>query len=138
MNMALIITISLLVLVIILFVLASSPSKRISASRKAEIYQDFAKLYSLAISDDSSVRRDSFIKMDNILTKVLQLYFSNQETCGTNLKQAKKKFNKKQYQKIWDVHKTRNSIVHDDADVSKEDSAKAFEVYKMSLITLLK
>ena len=138
MNTALIITISLLVLVIILFVLASSPSKRISASRKAEIYQDFAKLYSLAISDDSSVRRDSFIKMDNILTKALQLYFSNQKTCGTNLKQAKKKFNKKQYQKIWDVHKTRNSIVHDDADVSKEDSAKAFEVYKMSLITLLK
>jgi hypothetical protein len=138
MNTALIITIVLLVGVIILFLFASSPSRRISATRKAEMYQDFARLYNLAVSDDSSTRRDSFIKMDNILTKALQLYFSNKEPCGTNLKLAKKKFTKKQYNNIWEVHKTRNSIVHDDADVSKQESSKAFEIYKMSLIILLK
>lgn len=138
MNDALIVTIGLLVLVIVLFIFASSPSRRISASKKAEMYQDFARIYSIVTSDDSSARRDAFIKMDNLLNKALQAYFSNQEPCGTNLKLAKNKFTKKQYQKIWDVHKIRNSIVHDDMDVSKEESIKAFDVYKMSLVILLK
>ena len=138
MNTGLIITICLLFLVVVLFLLASSPRKRVSASKKAELYQDFAKLYSSAVSDNPSVRRDAFIKMDNILSKALQAYYSNNETCGTNLKSAKKVFPKKEYEKIWEVHKLRNDIVHKDADVSKEESSKAFNVYKMSLVTLLK
>jgi hypothetical protein len=138
MNTTLIITISVLFLIVLLFLLAGSPSRRISVSRKAELYQDFARIYSKAVSDDLSARRDAFIKMDNILTKALQVYFSNRENCGTNLKLAKKKFSKKQYEKIWDVHKIRNSVVHDDLEVSKEDSVKAFEIYKMSLVTLLR
>jgi hypothetical protein len=138
MNTTLIITITVLALIVLLFLLADSPSRRISTSRKAELYQDFARIYSNAVSDDLSARRDSFIKMDNILTKALQVYFSNRETCGTNLKLAKKKFSKKQYERIWEVHKMRNAVVHDDLEVSKEESVKAFEVYKMSLVTLLR
>ena len=138
MNTTLIITITVLALIVLLFLLAGSPSRRISTSRKAELYQDFARIYSKAVSDDLSARRDAFIKMDNILTKALQVYFSNRETCGTNLKLAKKKFSKKQYQRLWEVHKIRNSVVHDDMEVSKEESTKAFEIYKMSLITLLR
>jgi hypothetical protein len=138
MNTALIITIGLLLAVIILFLLAGSPKMRVSNTRKAQLYQDFARIYSKVVSDDPSVRRDSFIKMDNILNKAFQAYYSNRENCGTNLKLAKKMFSKKQYNQIWEVHKIRNSIVHDDAEVSKEESQKAFEVYKMSLVTLLK
>lgn len=138
MNTGLIITISLLLVVIILFLLASSPSRRISTSKKAELYRDFARIYSSTVNDNPSVRRDSFIKMDNILSKALQAYYSNSENCGTNLKTAKNVFSKKQYEKIWEVHKIRNSIVHSDAEVSKEESAKAFDIYKMSIVTLLK
>ena len=138
MDTSLIITIILLAAVVILFLFAASPSRRVSPSRKAALYQDFAKLYSNVTSEDSSVRRDGMIKMDNILTKALQYYFSNREACGTNLKFAKKKFSKKQYNAIWEVHKMRNGVVHDDLDVTKEETTKAFEVYKMSLITLLK
>ena len=138
MNTGLIITISLLVVVIILFLLASSPKRRVSDSKKAQFYQDFARIYSSAISDNSSERRDAFIKMDNILSKAFQAYYSNKENCGTNLKTAKNIFSKKQYDKIWEVHKIRNNIVHNDEDVSKEDALNAFNVYKMSLITLLK
>jgi len=138
MNTTLIITIGLLLVMVILFLLAGSPKRRISTSRKAELYQDFARIYNKAVSDDLSARRDAFIKMDNLLTKALQLYFSNKENCGTNLKLAKYKFSKKQYERIWEVHKIRNSVVHDDMEVSKEESINAFEIYKMSLITLLK
>lgn len=138
MNTTLIITIGVLLLIVILFLLAASPSRRISTSRKAELYQDFARIYNKAVSDDLSTRRDAFIKMDNILTKAFQVYFSNRENCGTNLKLVKKKFSKKQYEKIWEVHKIRNAVVHDDLEVSKEESIKAFEIYKMSLVTLLR
>lgn len=138
MSTALIITVVLLLLVALLFLLAGSANRRISTSRKAAIYQDFAKIYSNAVSEEPSVRRDSFIKMDNMLAKVLQLYMSNHENCGTNLKLAKKAFSKKLYNNIWEVHKIRNSIVHDDLEVSKKESSKAFEIYKMSLMSLLK
>jgi len=138
MNTALIVTISVLSLVVLLFLLANSPSRRVSTSRKAQLYQDFAKIYNKAVSDNLSTRRDAFIKMDTILTKALQVYFSNRESCGTNLKLARKKFSKKQYEKIWEVHKMRNAVIHDDMEVSKEESSKAFEIYKMSLVTLLK
>ena len=90
------------------------------------------------MSEDISVRRDGIIKMDNILTKALQMYFSNREPCGTNLKLIKKKFSKRRYNSIWEVHKMRNSVVHDDLEITKEDAVKAFNVYKMSLVTILK
>lgn len=138
MNTSLIITIILLLAIIILFLFAASPSRRVSASRKAALYQDFARLYSKAESDDSSVRRDGIIKMDNILSKALQYYYSNNEACGVNLKSAKKKFSKKQYNSIWEIHKMRNEVVHNDLDITKDEAQKAFEIYKMSLITLLK
>lgn len=138
MNPSLLITICLLISIAVLFLFASSPSRRVSASRKASLYQDFAKLYSKAGSDDSSVRRDAIIKMDNILTKALQFYFGNKDSCGSNLKIAKKKYSRKQYNSIWEVHKMRNEVVHNDLDVSKEEALKAFEVYKMSLVTLLR
>jgi hypothetical protein len=138
MNPSLLITICLLVSITVLFLLASSPSRRVSASRKALLYQDFAKLLSKAESEDSSIRRDAVIKMDNILSKALQFYFGNKDACGSNLKLARKKYSKKQYNSIWEVHKMRNDIVHNDLEVSKEESLKAFEVYKMSLVILLK
>ena len=32
------------------------------------------------------VRRDAIIKLDNLLSKALQVYFKNTSSCGDNLK----------------------------------------------------
>ena len=138
MNDPLLITILILALLTILFSLVALQQGKASKSQKAKIYD---KLYSLKESvenEETSIRRDAIIKLDNLLSKSLQYRYSNDKNCGDNLKLAKKLFRKNDYQKIWDVHKTRNNIVHNDLDISKQEAIEAYNIYKLSIGKILK
>ncbi len=138
MNDPLLITILILALLTILFSLVALQQGKASKNQKAKIYD---KLYSLKESvenEETSIRRDAIIKLDNLLSKSLQYRYSNDKNCGDNLKLAKKLFRKNDYQKIWDVHKTRNNIVHNDLDISKQEAIEAYNIYKLSIGKILK
>lgn len=138
MNQTLILTISILVIIAILFILVSLNNRVSSNKRKANIYGKLGDLKGKSESEDVSIRRDTFIKLDNLLSKALQYRYSNNKTCGENLKLAKKLFRYNNYQDIWEVHKMRNKIVHNDLDVSKRDTVYAYKIYKMSISKILR
>jgi hypothetical protein len=91
-----------------------------------------------AYSDDLARRRDTVIKLDNILSKALQYRLSNTKLCGDNLKLISKKFKRSEYDKLWEVHKLRNRIVHDDLDVTENEAQGAYKIYNMSIYRILK
>lgn len=132
------ITILILSLISLLFVVAYINSKRIPKRKKELILEKLDELKIQIKSHDSYARRDAIIKLDNLLSKAFHLRYGNSESCGSNLKKAKGIFEKNKYQKLWDVHKLRNRIVHNDKDVDYDEAKRAYNIYKMGIRTTLK
>ena len=137
MDSSLFLPITILVLIALLFLLAALNSKKIDSSKRRKIIESIYTLKTPAHSEELSVRRDSIIKLDNLLSKSLQLYFKNSALCGDNLKNAKKIFKKRAYNSVWEVHKLRNKIVHDDYAISQDEAKHAYEVYKINILRVL-
>lgn len=138
MDSSLFLPLLILVLIAVLFILASINAKKIDVNKKKKVLEDLASLYPSTSSEDDAVRRDAVIKLDNLLSKSLQMYYRNDDTCGNNLKLAKKIFKKRRYDSIWDVHKLRNKVVHNDYVPRADEAKKAYDVYKISIMQILK
>ena len=137
MNNTLFLPIIILVLIAILFILVSLNSRKIDITKKKKIVEALYTLKDSAKSEELAIRRDTIIKLDNLLSKSLQMYFKNNLQCGENLKLAKKIFKKKAYNSVWEVHKLRNKVIHDDYQISLKESKNAFEVYKINILKVL-
>jgi len=132
------IIILILALISLLFIMARANSIKVPVQKKEKIFNKLEDLKTQTESDDTYARRDAVIKLDNLLTKSLQIRYKNEKSCSDNLKLAKGLFRKDTYQRIWDVHKLRNKIVHKDEDVSYDSAVQAYKVYKMAVEKLLK
>lgn len=138
MDNQILLTILTISLIAILFILAAINSRQVPKRKRENVYKKLEVLKLQSESDDEFALRDTVIRLDNLLTKALQIKMGNQKSCGDNLKKAEKYFRKDKYQDIWDVHKLRNEIVHKDIDVSKEQVKNAYKIYKFSIEKLLK
>jgi uncharacterized protein YutE (UPF0331/DUF86 family) len=118
--------------------MVSLNTKKIDQKKREKLIKELYSLEKSINSEELAIRRDAIIKLDNILSKSLQLYFRNDASCGENLKSAEKIFRKREYNRLWDAHKIRNRVVHDDYAVSKEDARKALQIYKLSVNKILK
>jgi uncharacterized protein YutE (UPF0331/DUF86 family) len=137
MDNSLIISITILVLIMLLFVLVSINNRKIDRKKREKLVKEVLALEKGSMSDELAIRRDSIIKLDNLLSKSLQIYFNNDFACGDNLKKADTLFRKREYNTLWETHKLRNKIVHDDYAISKEEAQRAYGVYKRSIIKIL-
>lgn len=138
MDKALLITILILICIAVLFFLASQNQKQEKQKTISRMLNSLEALKAGAYSDDLARRRDTIIKLDNILSKSLQYRLSNTSLCGDNLKLIKKRFKKHEYEKLWEVHKLRNKIVHDDFDITENEAQEAYKIYNMSIHRILK
>lgn len=137
MDSSLYLPLLIVLLVVILFIFVAINGKKIDEKKKKRILEKLQALKEQIYSEELSLRRDGIIKLDNLLSKSLQLYFKNDLQCGENLKQAKRIFKKRLHERVWEAHKIRNKIVHDDYPISLEESKSVFEIYKMSIIKTL-
>lgn len=138
MDSNILLTITIATLILILVVMARVNSRRVPIKKKEKIFEKLSELKEQSESDEMYARRDAIIKLDNLLSKSLQVRYKNEKSCGDNLKLAKGIFRKDSYQRIWDVHKIRNEIVHKDADVSYDSAKQAYNVYKMAINKILR
>jgi hypothetical protein len=113
-------------------------SSRKGARRKERMLSTLNNLKDNASSENDFERRDTIIRLDNLLAKALNYKYNNSETCGDNLKKASKLFRRDIYQNLWDVHKLRNDVVHNNRSISIEESRKAYHIYKMCINRILK
>ena len=138
MDNSILLTITIVALIVVLVVMARYNSKRVPLQKKSKLLKKLDDLREQSESDEMYARRDAIIKLDNLLSKSLQIRYSNESSCGDNLKSAKNLFRKDYYQEIWDVHKLRNEIVHKDADVSYDSAQQAYKIYKMAITKILR
>jgi uncharacterized protein YutE (UPF0331/DUF86 family) len=138
MNNQTIITIIILLLIALLFLIAYVNSKKIPIKKKQEIFEKLNALESQIKSPDDYARRDAIIKLDNLLAKAFNIRYGNDKQCGDNLKVSKKLFDKQLYQQLWDVHKLRNDIVHNDEDVPSVQAEEIYRIYKLGIRHVLK
>jgi uncharacterized protein YutE (UPF0331/DUF86 family) len=128
-----VLTIVILLLISLLFLIAYINSKKIPQRKKERILEKLDELKFQIKSSDQYARRDAIIKLDNLLNKAFNLRYSNSDGCGSNLKKAKGLFDKKKYQQLWEVHKLRNKIVHNDMEIDLEEARQAYNIYKMGI-----
>lgn len=138
MNTETVITVVILLLICILFLIAYINGKRIPVAKKQKILERLKEIKVQIDSREVYARRDSLIRLDNLLGKALNIRYNNGGSCGENLKVAKQLFSKKEYQRLWDVHKLRNQVVHDDVDISQGEAEEAYRIYKMGINKILK
>lgn len=138
MDNSLIITITILIAVCLLFLLVAINSQKKTFKKKARILKGLQDLRVGAYSTNPSERITAIIKLDNLFAKALQYRFNNEKNCGENLKLARKFFRKPDYEKIWQIHKLRNQVVHDDISISEEKMQEAYKVYNLSINKVLK
>jgi len=138
MDNTVIITILILVAIAVLFIMVSSGARKERQKSISRMLNSLEALKAGAYSDDLARRRDTMIKLDNILSKALQYRLSNTKLCGDNLKLINKRFKRNEYDRLWEVHKLRNRIVHDDLDVTENEAQDAYKIYNMSIHRILK
>ncbi|MBU1120071.1 hypothetical protein KKA50_02665 [Patescibacteria group bacterium] len=137
MDNTVIITILILVAIAALFIMVSSGEKKEKQKTISRMLNSLEALKAGASSDDLARRRDTVIKLDNILSKALQYRLGNKKLCGDNLKLVSKRFKRTEYDKLWEAHKLRNRIVHDDLDVTEKEAQDAYRIYNMSIHRIL-
>jgi hypothetical protein len=138
MNTQLFLTILILILIAMIFVLSKLNASKKSSRKKERILTGLNNLKEHASSENEFERRDTIIRLDNLLSKALNYRYNNSSSCGENLKKADKIFRKDTYQNLWDAHKLRNDVVHNNRSISKEESEDAYHIYKLSIQKILK
>jgi hypothetical protein len=133
--LSIILTVSLLSLVVFLIYLNNS--KRFSSKIKVRIWNDMLEIEKLVKTKNPLTYRDIIIRSDQILSKSLQLRFNNQNTCGENLKKAKDIFEKNTYNKIWEVHKLRNEIIHENSEPTYSQVLDGYNIMKNAVNKIL-
>ena len=88
--------------------------RRYSVSQQTEdsIRSDWAKIDELLRLKSPSQLRQALIAADRSLDHALKDIFEG-EAMGERLKNAKDRFEKNMYNKIWEAHKIRNNLVHE-------------------------
>lgn len=137
-NSALLITILIVFAVAVLFLMVASGQKKEKQKSKTRMLNTLESLKAGAESEDLARRRDTIIKLDNVLSRALQYRLGNEKLCGDNLKLIGKRFKKDEYNKLWEVHKMRNQIVHDDLDITESEGKEAYRIYNISIRRILK
>jgi hypothetical protein len=117
----------ILTILIILFVLVSN-SKKLSQKIQTRILTDLKQIKILIDTKNPLLFRDIIIRLDSLLSKTLQIYYQNNENCGSNLKKAKNLFKYDEYNKIWEMHKLRNSVVHENVEVGYSQITQAYNI----------
>lgn len=138
METTIIMTSLIVLMVILLFIMVSFANKKKDVVKKQEIFNRLGDLELGVQSMEGSVRRDTIVKLDNLLSKAFQYYYNNSNLCGDNLKKAKNIFKRKEYDDLWNVHKIRNNIVHDDYEIDTQEAVRIYNIYKFSIKKILK
>jgi hypothetical protein len=121
-----------------IFVLSKINAQAKKGRKKERLLATLERLKEHVGSENEFERRDTIIRLDNLLSKALNYKFSNSKSCGENLKKAKKFFRRDTYQNLWDVHKLRNEVVHNNRSISIEESEDAYHIYKLCIKKILK
>lgn len=95
-----------------LFFKKSTKGKVVTVETKEKIQRDWKNVDTLLSQKGPSQLRQALIAADKSLDNALRDIVEG-ETMGERLKNAENLFERDQYNKVWEAHKIRNSLVHE-------------------------
>ncbi|MDD3662039.1 MAG: hypothetical protein PHG63_03145 [Candidatus Dojkabacteria bacterium] len=90
------------------------------------------------VRGDVSRRRDCIIRLDTLLGKSLEYAGVRGETVGDRLKNARGLFDRDRYNQLWEAHKLRNRLVHEQVEMGSSETERAASVFNYAIRKLLK
>ncbi|GAB4161854.1 MAG: hypothetical protein Fur003_5130 [Candidatus Dojkabacteria bacterium] len=105
--------------------------------RKEALYKSLAALKTETSSSNPAEIRDLVIKLDTLLSNSFKYRYSNELTCGENLKKARPLFAAKLYNEVWKFHKLRNNVVHNNIDVKQSEAKEMYSTYQKAISKIL-
>jgi uncharacterized protein YutE (UPF0331/DUF86 family) len=125
---------TLIILVIVLLVLfAITNSKKMHNKVREKIFIDLKQIEELVQQKNPILYRDIIIRLDSLLAKSLHLKFGNNDSCGENLKKLRGFFNKEMYNNIWEVHKLRNRVVHENEELEFSQVSEGYKIIRKAI-----
>lgn len=135
-NVPLLITISIILLILVICILALSYSNKFPEDKRSAFLKDIKKIEDEMFGSYFSPR-DIIVRLDSILSRAMQTKYGNTSTCADNLRKSKKLIYKELYDKIWTYHRLRNNIVHENIDVNESEAKEAFKVYRSVIYKII-
>jgi hypothetical protein len=136
-DSALLITIvvGIALLVAIIVFLEVNSKKSVFSRKKAEA---LAELESLKIRLKSGEVNETLcvVQADTIFDKAFSIKTGSTANFGEKLKLYKHLFRKEMYNNIWEAHKIRNKVVHENYTLNKEDATNVINIFKKALYDL--
>ncbi|MFH1547004.1 MAG: hypothetical protein ABIC57_00795 [bacterium] len=108
-----------------------------SRQDKEEIEKELYSAEKMMAGDISRIK-EGVIKFDNLLNKSLQIKGFRGQTLADRLKASQKFFQWSDYSGIWEAHKLRNRIVHENYDPSGMEIKKTVKYFKLAVKKLIK
>lgn len=107
------------------------------SKKKEAIWKDLKECRSL-MKGNASARKDCLIRIDVLLGKSMEFAGVRGKTVGEKLKNADKLFKWDLYQKLWEGHKLRNRVVHENEQVSGSELRSTVKYFTAAIKRLLK
>ena len=127
----------LVFLLLVGLVIYLSNNTRIDSTLRQKVWNDVLQIKKMIDTKNPLIYRDIMVRLDALLGKSLRLYYKNSESCGTNLKQAKNLFDKGEYNRIWEAHKLRNRVVHENQEISSSELVESYNIISSAIKKLL-
>lgn len=134
--MEVILTGLVVLVIVLLFVLPKLLSSPHKSALSADIFKQLSEIKKQLETQEGSIRRDLVVKLDALMCKSLKNKYGK-AACGENLKKANKLFERKVYNDIWESHKLRNRVVHENVEVSTSQLKEAYDIFKVAISKLL-
>lgn len=121
-----------LVVVIVLFIVWIKMKKGTVTRDREEMLEELKQLRLMAEKDAAS-QKMAVIRCDALLGRAFAYAGVEGATLGEQLKKANKFFAKKLYEELWTAHKLRNTLVHENYDISSREAVWAVSVYTSAI-----
>jgi len=90
---------------------------KLSSDDQKQIILKHREIEKMAESDNMYELRHAVIEADKLVDFILKKKGYNGETFADRLRNAEKDINKNLYQNLWNAHKVRNQIAHDEIKI---------------------
>ncbi len=99
----------------------------VSSSQKQAINKKRSEIEELASSDNMIELKHAVMEADKLVDKILKLKGYGGSTFADRLKASEQYTDRKVYQDLWDGHKVRNRIAHDESHMTDVELKQAIK-----------
>lgn len=101
-----------------------------SALDQAKLRTQFAEIEGLLRSNDAIHAAQAVVRADSFLDNLMKQVGGQGTSFADRLRSLEKRFSQDIYQQIWNAHKLRNTIAHEQVTISLSQAQSSLQTYR--------